>query len=152
MKHRWYALAGLVAVAALHGSVPALAQGSTGGDIGKQDKAVSGDRDAPRPSRRESPKRERSGGGGNFDGTWTSVAISNNGCSGTSKATVTISGGRVSTNDGLSGTVSSGGSKRAVWSSGGMTGTLVGRFSGQSGQGTFKRSDGCSGSWSMAKQ
>ena len=143
----------LVVAAALPDPAPALAQGSTGGSIGKQDKSVSGEQDSPRSSpRKESPKRERSGGSGNFDGTWTSVAISNNGCTGTSKATVTISGGSVTTNDGLSGTVSGSGAMRAVWSGKGMTGTLSGRFSGQTGQGTFSRSDGCSGSWSMSKQ
>jgi hypothetical protein len=143
------------AAVAMGGPPAALAQGSTGGSIGKKDKGVSGAFDTPSPSRKEAPARAKrsggGGGGGNYDGTWTSVAISNNGCSGVAKATVHISGGRMSTNEGLSGTVSGNGSMRATWRGSGMTATANGRFSGRTGQGTFKRSDGCSGSWSMSK-
>jgi hypothetical protein len=111
----------------------------------------SGAFDTPKSAPRKDAPANRLGGGGNYDGTWTSVAISNNGCTGTSKATVHISGGHMSTNEGLSGTVSGNGSMRATWRGNGMTATASGRFSGQTGQGTFKRSDGCSGSWSMSK-
>lgn len=157
MKHlRLCAPAGLAVAAVLLGQTPALAQGATGGNIGNRDKGVSGAFDTPSaPSRREAPARSRKssggGGGGNFDGQWKSVAVSNNGCSGTATAVVTISNGQVSTNDGLSGRVS-GGSLRANWAGNGMTGTVTGRLSGQSGSGSFRRSDGCTGSWSMVKQ
>ncbi len=152
MKHlRLCAPAGLAVAAVLLGQAPALAQGATGGSIGNRDKGVSGAFDTPSaPSRREAPAR-KSSGGGNFDGQWKSVAVSNNGCSGTATANVTIANGQVSTNDGLSGRVS-GGSLRANWAGNGMTGTVTGRLSGQSGSGSFRRSDGCTGSWSMVKQ
>lgn len=84
MKHlRLCAPAGLAVAACLLGQVPALAQGSTGGNIGNRDKGVSGAFDTPSaPSRREAPARARKssggGGGGNFDGQWKSVAVSNN--------------------------------------------------------------------------
>ncbi len=151
MNHsRSYALAGLAVAGALYLHAPALGQGSMGGDIGKQDKSISGERDSARPSsRKAAPKRS---GGGGFDGTWRSVAAGGSGCTGNTTTTVTVSGTTITTAEGVVGTVSGGGAVRVNWSGKGMTGLITGRLSGRSGQGTFTRSDGCTGTWAMVKQ
>jgi hypothetical protein len=51
-----------------------------------------------------------------------------------------------------SGHVSSNGSVSGTGAVGGLSWTMSGRFSGRSGSGTFRRSDGCVGSWTGAKQ
>jgi len=57
---KFSALAALATVLAIHlYAVPALAQGATGGSIGKQDKSVSGDQDSGARSR--VPKKKRAG-------------------------------------------------------------------------------------------
>jgi len=163
------AVIGLAAVVALHlHSAPALAQGSTGGSIGKQDKSLSGGQDggstsAPRerstsrerdrPSRGErSSRREHSGGGsGGFDGAWASMVI-NKTCQGqTATGVVAISGGRM-VSDGFAGKVSSSGSVTGVWAGGGVSATISGRMSGQRGSGTWRSSNGCTGVWTLSKQ
>src|SRR5262245_63789153 len=87
-------------------AVPAQAQGSTGGSIGKQDKSVSGGQDGgarstsqERPSRSErSSKRSGGGGGGGgvsqFDGRWASASAGRT-CPEKTTAVVTISGGNM---------------------------------------------------------
>jgi hypothetical protein len=153
---------GLAAVMALHlHAAPALAQGATGGSIGKQDKSLSGDQDGG-GSRSTSPKRERpsssersskrssggGGGGGNYDGTWTAASIGQT-CNVQSASVVSISGGHM-TAEGFSGRVS-GGSVTGSWSGSGMSANFTGRISGRSGSGSWRRSDGCIGRWSMSK-
>lgn len=144
----------------------AQAQGSTGGSIGNDDKSVSGSRSTPRsvePERSERPARRsrseaepqrssrRSGGGGNFDGTWDYVGIGTN-CKGTGSGTIQIASGRVIAPNG-SGSVAPNG---AYHSSGvgedGVRLTAVGRLSGNAGSGTYMRSDGCGGRWSATRQ
>lgn len=159
---KFSALAGLAAVFALHlYAAPALAQGSTGGSIGKQDKSISGDQDGAgsrstsreRPSKSErSSSRSRSGGGGggNFDGMWNSASFGRT-CSDKTAAVATISGGQISS-PGFSGTVSGSGAVRGVWAGNGITATVSGRISGNSGSGSFQRSDGCVGSWTLSRQ
>ena len=155
-------------------SAPALSQSAIGGSIGKQDKSISGggdegggsrstsherERERERPSHRErersshserSASRSSGGGGGNFNGTW-SVASSSASC-GSSNISMGISGGRVVSPAGFSGSVSGGGSLHGQFSSNGHTGTFSGHLSSGSGSGSFRRSDGCTGSFSMAKQ
>jgi len=140
--------------------------GSAGGSIGNDEKSLSGSRETPRaaepskPARRsktetEAPSRapRKSGGGGNgggnIDGAWILTSVGTP-C-GSSTDTVVISSGgmvgqygtaRVSPNGGVSG----------VGSAGSLSWTMSGRFSGRSGSGTFRRSDGCAGSWTGAKQ
>ena len=152
------------AVLALHlHAAPAMAQGATGGSIGKQDKSLSGDqggggssrstsRERERPSRseRSPPKRSGSGGGGNFDGTWSSASAGRT-CSDRTTDVVTISGGQMS-GTGFSGRVSSSGSVSGVWAGSGISATVSGRMSGRSGSGSFRRSDGCVGTWTLSKQ
>ena len=50
------------------------------------------------------------------------------------------------------GTVSPDGAFHAVGSGGGITFTAGGHMGSSSGSGTFRRSDGCGGSWSAQRQ
>ena len=146
----------------------ALAQsGSAGGSIGNEEKSLSGAREAPRtvepskPARRAKPEAdeprrasrksggEGGGGGGNFDGTWVSVAVGTP-CGSASERFV-ISGGRIS-GELSSGSVSPNGATRSGGSAQGLSWTSTGRFSGRTGSGSFKRSDGCTGRWTASKQ
>jgi len=139
----------------------AIAQsGSSGGSIGNDAKSLSGSRsvEPERPARRSKPEadepRRRSGGGGSgggaFDGTWVvnSVGVT---CSGSSTTSVIVSGGRI-IGEGLSGTVSANGSSRSVGNYDGIIVTSTGHTDGRTGSGTFRRSDGCVGRWTSARQ
>jgi hypothetical protein len=163
MFAKFSALAGLTLVFALQlSAAPALAQGSTGGSIGKQDKSISGDQDGggsrstsrerERPSKSErSSSRSRSGsGGGNFDGTWNGASFGRT-CSDKTAGVVVISGSRMA-GDGFSGTVTGSGSVSGLWAGSGLSATVSGRISGSSGSGSFRRSDGCVGTWTLVKQ
>lgn len=152
------------------GSNPAQAQGSSGGSIGNDDKSVSGSRsegsrsvEPERPARRRQPEAEApqrssrrsggGGGGGNFDGTWAFVGIGTN-CQGTGSGTFSVSGGRVAGSGGSgSGSISPSGafSSHGVGSDG-ISLTATGHMSGNSGGGTYMRSDGCGGRWSATRQ
>ena len=149
------------------GSSAGLAQsGSAGGSIGNDEKSISGSRQAPRaveserPARRnkpaaEAPRRasrksgggEGASGGGNFDGAWVSHSV---GCGNATERFV-ISGGSLS-GELSSGQVSPNGSTSSAGAVSGLSWSSSGRFSGRSGSGTFRRSDGCSGTWSASKQ
>jgi hypothetical protein len=135
--------------------------GSAGGSIGNDEKSLSGSRSAPpaaepsRPARRSKPATEEAGrapqrsGGGNYDGAWVLTSVGAT-CAGSTDAVVVTSGkmvgqygtGQVSPNGGVSGT----------GAAGGLSWTMSGRFSGRSGSGTFRRSDGCTGTWTGSKQ
>ena len=149
------------------GAGTALAQGSAGGSIGNDEKSLSGSREAPRsvePARRSKPKPEadeprrasrKSGGGGgggggsgNFDGVWLVTAA---GCGNTTTTTVVISSGRM-VFEGGSGTINAAGVSQGVGVYNGVTVTSTGRASGRSGYGTFRTSDGCTGTLTSAKQ
>ena len=142
---------------------PASAQsGSAGGSIGNDEKSLSGsrsDRSAePAPSARRSKPTEESrsssrrssggGGGGSFDGAWVVTSI---GCGGSTSGAVVVSSGRI-IGEGVTGTVSPSGSVSTLGRGEGVTFTSSGRLSGRSGSGTWRRSDGCGGSWSSIKQ
>ena len=162
-RNRIASLALLLAVAL--GPGLALAQsGSAGGSIGNDEKSLSGSRDAPRsvesgkPSRRSKPEAEeprraarKSGGGcgvGNFDGAWVVNSV---GCGGTSTGAVVVTSGRI-IGEGVTGTVSPNGAARSVGNYNGITTISSGHVSGRTGSGTFKRSDGCGGTWTSSKQ
>ena len=146
------------------GLSPAFAQsGSSGGSIGNDEKSLSGSRDAPRaveptPVRRSKPDAEEprrgsrtsggAGGGGNFDGAWATVSV---GCGGVTNGAIVITSGRI-LGEGLSGHISPNGSATAAGAAGGVTWTSSGRFSSHSGSGSYRRSDGCVGSWTASKQ
>ena len=140
--------------------------GSAGGSIGNDEKSLSGSRESPRavepskPARRSKPEAEEprrasrnsdggSGGGGNFDGAWAVTSMGTP-CGGAAE-TIVISSGRI-TGQLSSGQVSPNGSTTSSGSAGGLSWNSSGRFSGRSGSGTFRRSDGCAGTWSASKQ
>lgn len=145
------------------------AQGSAGGSIGNDDKAVSGSRPEPRavepPARRsrsdnDEPRRSSSrksggggGGGGSLDGAWIVNAVGVT-CSGTSSNAVVVTSGRIIGNNVTSGRVSPNGSVYATGGGGssGLTNVTTGRLSGRGGSGTFVQSDGCRGRWTASKQ
>jgi hypothetical protein len=133
--------------------------GSAGGTIGNDEKSLSGSRDVrpERPARNSSEETHRSrpsggggggGGRGNFDGPW---AFTSAGCSGAGTTVTLISGGRFVTQF-SSGSVSPNGSIRSVGAGNGLSFTASGRLVGNSGAGTFKRSDGCNGTWTGIRQ
>ncbi|QOZ56275.1 hypothetical protein [Bradyrhizobium sp. CCBAU 53338] len=163
---RHFALASLLLTLV---SPSAFAQsGSAGGSIGNDEKSLSGSRQdgssgrsaEPAPSaRRSKPATDEqrssarrgggSGGGGSFDGAW---AVTSVGCGGTSSGATVVTSGRV-IGQGVSGTVSANGSVHTFGQGdGGITYTGAGRLSARSGSGTFRRSDGCSGTWTASKQ
>jgi hypothetical protein len=137
--------------------------GSAGGSIGNDEKSLSGSRETPRaaepskPARRsktetEAPSRasrKSGGGGGNIDGAWILTSVGTP-C-GSSTDTVVISSGRMVGQYGTA-QVSPNGGVSGIGSAGSLSWTMSGRFSGRSGSGTFRRSDGCAGSWTGAKQ
>jgi hypothetical protein len=135
--------------------------GSAGGSIGNDEKSLSGSRETPRaaepskPARRsktetEAPSRApRKSGGGDIDGAWILTSVGTP-C-GSSTDAVVISSGRMVGQYGTS-QVSPNGGVSGIGSAGSLSWTMSGRFSGRSGSGTFRRSDGCSGSWTGAKQ
>ena len=145
------------------GSSVSFAQsGSAGGSIGNDEKSLVGSRPTsraaetrkrarPNKPRAEEPRRasRNSGGGGsnNFDGAWVARSI---GCGNATERFV-ISGGNLS-GDLSSGQVSLNGSTKSGGSASGLSWSSSGRFSGRSGSGTFRRSDGCSGTWTASKQ
>jgi hypothetical protein len=150
------------ALALMIGPRAALAQsGSAGGSIGNDEKSLSGSRtvEPERPARRSKPEAaeprpssRRSGGGGggaNFDGAW--IANSHGNPCGSATQAFVVSSGRIS-GDGLSGVVSPSGAASSVGHYGDLTVISSGRFSGRGGSGSFKRSDGCIGTWSVSKQ
>ena len=137
---------------------PAQAQGSMGGSIGVQEKSVSGDREAPRaappPRQRSAPEPKRAapkaatpkpaGRPANYDGAWL---VNNIGCGGAA-GRVSVSGGRISGDGGVTGSVSANGtvSTRTSVSVG------WGRVSGSRGSGGFRTNDGCTGRWTSVRQ
>lgn len=136
--------------------------GSAGGSIGNDEKSLSGsrsDRSAePTPSARRSKPAEEprsssrrgggGGGGGSFDGAWMVVSV---GCGGTTSGAVVVSSGKV-IGQGVSGTVSPSGAVRTFGQGEGVTYTGAGRLGARSGSGTYRRSDGCGGTWTSSKQ
>ncbi|MGY3698012.1 hypothetical protein ACVIGA_008092 [Bradyrhizobium sp. USDA 3240] len=147
------------------GPTAALAQaGSSGGSSGNDEKSLSGSRAAPRsvepdrPVRRSKPESEEprhtarrsggGGGGGSTDGAWVVTSV---GCGGTASGAVVVTSGRI-IGEGLTGSVSPNGAARSVLRSNGVTSIGSGRLSGRNGSGTFRRSDGCSGTWTATKQ
>lgn len=141
--------------------------GSAGGSIGNDEKSLSGsrqdrssDRSAePAPSaRRSRPAAEEprsssrrsggGGGGGGFDGAWVVTSI---GCGGTTSGAVVVSSGKV-IGQGVSGSVSPSGAVSTFGQGDGVTFTGSGRLGARSGSGTWRRSDGCGGTWNSAKQ
>ena len=147
----------------------AFAQGSAGGSIGNDNKSLSGSRSEPRavePDRSSAPRRSKpdseaprqatrksgggGGGGGNFDGTWAFVGIGTN-CQGTGSGTFTVSGGRLVLEGGSGSLSPNGAITSSSVGSDGVRLTATGRLSGNSGGGTYMRTDGCGGRWTATR-
>jgi hypothetical protein len=142
--------AGLLAilVAAVSPSGLCAQSGSAGGSIGDENRSLSGPRhEADRPAEEAAPV---SPGGPNnsFDGVW---AFTSAGCPHTGTLPAIITGGRIVVQGGA-GQVDPDGALHSVGAGNGMTVTAVGQLSGNTGAGSFKRSDGCVGSWIAIKQ
>jgi hypothetical protein len=84
----------------------------------------------------------------NFDGAWTFTSA---GCRHTGSPPAMIVRGRIIIRGG-SGQVEPDGTLHSVGAGNGMTLTAAGRLSGNTGAGTFNRSDGCVGSWIAIKR
>ena len=136
--------------------------GSAGGSIGNDEKSLSGSREPPRPAesaRRNPPAADearpagRKGGGGSgssFDGAWI-VRSRGVTCQGTSSNAVVVTSGKIIGGN-ARGTVSPDGGVYATTNDNGITVITTGRLSGRSGGGTFRQSDGCTGTWTASKQ
>jgi hypothetical protein len=94
---------------------------------------------APEEALRSTPQE----GNKNFDGAWTFTSA---GCRHTGSLPAMIVDGKIIIKGG-SGQVDPDGTLHSVGAGNGMTLTAVGRLSGNTGAGTFSRSDGCVGSW-----
>jgi hypothetical protein len=143
----------------------AIAQsGSAGGSIGNDEKSLSGSRsgESSKPARRsqdepDEPRRVSrksggggGGGGGNFDGAWIVSAVGVT-CQGSSSNAVVVTSGKI-IGQTARGTVSPDGRVYGTSEGNGITVITTGRLSGRSGGGTFRQSDGCTGTWTAAKQ
>jgi hypothetical protein len=140
---------------------PARAQGSAGGSIGNDEKSLSGSRETPRsvePERRSKPapaepraaRRSSGGGSGNFDGAWivSGVGVT---CSGSGSNPIVVTSGKI-IGEHVRGTVSPNGTLYGTTVGRELAIISTGRLSGRSGGGTFRRSDGCTGTWTASKQ
>ena len=83
-----------------------------------------------------------------YDGRWIFTGA---GCRGAGSVSAVIKGGKVIVRGG-GGNVTPDGIIHTVGAGNGMTLTAEGRLSGDSGSGTYDRSDGCSGTWIGVKQ
>jgi hypothetical protein len=83
-----------------------------------------------------------------YDGRWT---VTGAGCRGAGAVAAVIKGGKVIVRGG-GGNVTPDGIIHTVGAGNGMTLTAEGRLSGDTGSGTYDRSDGCSGTWIGTRQ
>jgi hypothetical protein len=132
--------------------------GSVGGSIGKGDKSVSGGEPEARMPKHEVHKRTpvrqastNSGGVSRFDGAWKVITAPRVGGCDPYSTDAAISGGVVSS-AGFTGSVTGGGTLNGVFSLAGYTAAVTGHLSGSGGTGTFRRSDGCAGQWTMVRR
>lgn len=144
------------------GGSDAWSQGATGGNLGNDNKSLSGSSSEPRAAKPARPPRTEpraaparrgsgdSGGAARFDGSWRITFTGQTAvCAGKSaSSTLTISGGR--TSDG--GSISPNGALQGVGSSGSVSAAMTGRLSGRGGGGMMHMSNGCSGRWTASKQ
>jgi hypothetical protein len=100
----------------------------------------------PRNDETEPPPAE--GDVNSFDGTWLFAGI---GCHSSGVLAAIISHGKIIVQGG-SGRVDPDGTLNSIGAANGVTQTAVGRLTGNAGTGTYKRSDGCRGTWTAIKQ
>jgi hypothetical protein len=133
----------LVGVVILAGSTPASARsGSAGGTIIRDV-----DRDLSAPHNDE-PQPPASSDVDQFDGNWLFAAT---GCHAQGFLIAIIAHGQMFFVGG-SGRVDPDGTLNSAGSGFGITQTAVGRLTGSTGRGTFKRSTGCGGTWTGIRQ
>jgi hypothetical protein len=115
--------------------------GSAGGSIDDSDRNLSGPR---------KDETDQSGNGDveSFNGTWLFAGI---GCHSSGVLPAIISHGKLIVPNG-SGRVDPDGTINTIGYVNGVTQTAVGRLLGNAGSGTFKRSNGCRGTWTAIKQ
>ena len=96
----------------------------------------------------EPPQAMPHEGSQNFDGVWTFTGA---GCPNSGTVGAKIIGGKIIVKGG-GGQVDPDGTLHSVGAGNGLTLTAVGQLSGNTGSGTFNRSDGCIGHWVAIKQ
>jgi hypothetical protein len=109
---------------------------------------LSAPRDEAKQPPEETPRAMPREDNRNFDGAWIFTSA---GCPYTGSLPAMIAGGRILIR-GASGQVDPDGTLRSVGAGNGMTLTAAGRLSGNTGAGTFSRSDGCVGNWIAFKR
>jgi hypothetical protein len=151
----------LIAIALLLAPQRALAQaGTTGGNIGKPEKSISGGQDEsakPHAAKKTPPKQSRSAsaparaaaGPAAASGAWKGVSTGS--CIPDWSWTLQISNEGVITGSGTTGHVGRGGAGSGTMTVLGRDYNFVGHFGPSTGSGTWKRSDGCFGSWTGTK-
>jgi hypothetical protein len=148
--HTWHKTASCCALlVVLSDPTGALARSrAPGATVGNSRMAfLSGPTDEATPPPQEMPPSPPQEDNKNFDGAWTFTSA---GCRYTGSLPAMITGGRIIVRGG-SGQVDPDGTLHSVGAGRGMTLTAVGRLSGNTGSGTFSRSDGCVGSWIAIK-
>ena len=158
-KSAFKAFCFLIVIALLLNPSTALAQaGSTGGNIGKQDKSVSGGQDEsarPRVAKKPPAKPSRSApargesGPSAASGSWKGVSTGS--CIPDWSWTLQVSNEGIITGSGTTGRVGRGGAGSGTMTVLGRDYNFAGHFGPSSGSGTWKRNDGCSGSWTGTK-
>jgi hypothetical protein len=133
--------------------------GSTGGNVGKQDKSVSGGQDEsaqPHSTKKASPKPSRSatvraqtGSLGAYSGTWGGVSTGS--CILTWSWTAQISSDGNMSGSGIVGHVTRGGAVNGTMTVVGKAYNFVGRIAGGAASGTWTTAAGCAGRWTAAK-
>ena len=149
----------MIAIALLLAPAGALAQaGSAGGNVGKQDKSVSGGQDVsakPAATRNATPKPSRTGparreaGPPAASGSWKGVSTGH--CIPNWSWTLAIGSDGIISGSGTTGHVGRGGAGSGIMTVLGKSYNFVGHFGASTGSGTWKRADGCSGSWTGTK-
>ena len=109
---------------------------------------LSGSKDEAQRPTEEMPPSMPTDDSKNFDGAWTFTSA---GCPYTGSLPASIVGGKIIIRRG-SGQVDPDGTLHSVGAGNGMTLTAVGQLSGNTGSGTFNRSDGCVGRWIAIKR
>ena len=155
VRPHWF----LIAIALLLAPNGALAQaGSTGGNVGKQDKSVSGGQDEsakPHATRKASPKPSRTAparreaGPPAASGSWKGVSTGH--CIPDWSWMLAIGSDGIISGSGTTGHVGRGGAGSGIMTVLGRSYNFVGHFGASAGSGTWKRADGCSGTWTGTK-
>jgi hypothetical protein len=148
VKSQWL----LVASALLFGAHPACAQGgSAGGTIGQPNKSISSGQDVSArslPVKKPKPSGSASGTLAAV-GTWNGV--STGGCIPNWSWTLQVSSEGIITGSGTTGRVGRGGAGNGTMTVLGKDYHFAGHFGPKEGSGTWKRTDGCTGSWTGTK-